>query len=80
MDQANTLAEQIVKYQTALVILNTITPVTIALIGWFVKRTIERIEIRLDKHETSITDLVGNVQRIIGRNEVDWDGRNRRRI
>lgn len=38
----------------------------VAIIGYFVQRTLESFEARLDKHDDILLKLVGDVQRLIG--------------
>lgn len=41
-------------------------------IGFFVKRTIDDFSKRLDKHDSQLFKLVGDVQRLIGRSELKF--------
>lgn len=38
----------------------------IGIIGYFVKATISRFEVRLDKHDDIIRDLIATVNKIVG--------------
>lgn len=48
------------------------------MIAWFIKKEINTFGARLDKHDTIITQLVGDVQRLIGMS-IFWDKRTERR-
>ena len=50
----------------------------VAVIIWFVKKEINSFAFRLDKHDTIIQQLVGDVQKLIGMN-IAWDKRMDRR-
>jgi uncharacterized protein YoxC len=63
--------------QLWLLIVNTISAILIAIIGYFVKRTIDQFSSRLDSHDSMLLKLVGDVQRLVGRTE-SWNGTNRR--
>lgn len=43
-----------------------ITTGMIGIVGYFVKRTIDKFEIRLDRHEEVIFKINGDIQAIIG--------------
>lgn len=43
-----------------------ILSVLIGIIGWFMKRTIDSLGKRLDRHDEILIGLVGDVQRLIG--------------
>lgn len=43
-----------------------IISILIGTVGWFVKRTIDRMDRRLDKHEDVIFNMNGSIQRIAG--------------
>jgi hypothetical protein len=43
----------------------------IGVVGWFVKRTIDKFEVRLDKHENILFGVNGDIQAIIGKLEVE---------
>jgi hypothetical protein len=42
----------------------------IVIVGWFVRREITQVGVRLDRHETTIAELVGKVQNVIGYNQA----------
>jgi hypothetical protein len=66
-------------YQVALLTVNTITAFLIAIIGYFIKRTIDDFGKRIDKHDQIIFDLAGHVQKILGFNQaLGWNGKDRR--
>ena len=50
-----------------------IVAVLIAIVGYFLKKTIDTLSTRLDRHDNILFKLAGDVQRLIGfsmRNEV----------
>lgn len=60
-----------------LLVVNTVTAVLIAIIGYFIKRTIEDFGKRIDQHDAVIINLVGDVQRLVGITQF-WNGHERR--
>ena len=50
----------------------------IAIIGWFVNRTVSRIDKTLDGHASLITDLVGKVNFLTGMARWPSDGHHSR--
>lgn len=38
----------------------------LGVIGWFTKKEITRLTLRLDRHDSALFDLAGQVQRLIG--------------
>ena len=52
--------------------------ILISIIAWFIKKEITTFGARLDRHETIILSLVGDVQRLIGMSR-NWNGRDERR-
>lgn len=65
-------------YSAYIAVVQTMTMMLIAIIGYFVKRTIDDFSRKLESHDTIIFTLTGQVQRLIGRQEV-WDGITNRR-
>lgn len=47
----------------------------ISVIGWFVKRDIETLSDRIDKHDVKLFELATSVNRLIGRYEADSERR-----
>ena len=43
-----------------------IISILIAIVGWFVKRTIDRFDKRIDNHENVLFNMNGDLQLIVG--------------